>query len=253
MSFITVAKDGAVGTLTFNRPEMRNAFLAEMYEDCCTALRDFAADDHIRAVVLQGEGADFCTGNDLNEFLSVKDSMTPERMLDRTLTPSTDMVHVVAEFPKPLIAAVTGRAIGWGATMLLHCDAVVADPTAVMIFKFVAMGIIPEGGATRLLKERIGVARASHILLSGGAVAAEQAFSQGLFTELVGEGDAEARALELAQGIAVHPPQAVTATKQLIRRADTTLSEHIDAEFEAFARRMIAPDSQALFKQLLKR
>lgn len=250
MSFIDIKTERSVGIISFNRPGMRNAFLREMYRDCVQALNAFAEDDSIHAVVLRGEGPDFCTGNDLNEFIAIG-SLTAAEILDRDATPSTDMVHVVADFPKPLIAAVQGRAIGWGTTMLLHCDLVIADIGTRLFFKFAAMGLVPEGGATRLLKDRIGLSRASHILLSGGSLSDSEALSLGLLAELTEAGTATERALAVAHQIAANPPRAVQATKRLIREEGTRLSEHIDLEFESFAERLSDPESQAIFARMV--
>lgn len=253
MSFIDLSQEGAVAVITFNRPEMGNAFTRAMYRDCCDALRSFEDDDSVNVVVLRGEGRDFCTGNDLNEFVAADDLLDLDHVLDRQKTASTDIVHLYSEFRKPLIAAVQGRSVGWGATMQLHCDVVIGEETARILYKFVKMGLVPEGAATRLLKERVGMMRASRILLSGATVDAQEALNLGLFAEVVPEGDAFEKALEMAQDIAANPPGAVQATKCLMRDETTSLAQQIDAEFTEFVARLRDPESQTIMRHMLRK
>lgn len=247
MSELHKAKKGAVGVITLNRPTSKNAFTPEMYHGFSTALRDFQDDKDVHVVLLTAAGADFCAGNDISSFV-LDEAIDPDVLADPAQTPSTAIVHTLIEFDKPLIACVQGRAIGWGATMLLHCDVVIVDETASFIFPFVDIGIAPEAGSTQLLAERMGWMRAVRAVMLGEPVPAEQAVSFGLASELVAAGAAEETGRRIADALAGKHPEALRATKRLMRRDPEPLTGRVTEEFKAMGSLLNTERTQAVFR-----
>lgn len=198
---------GGVWRVTLGRLERGNARREEDYVLLADLLGQIGRMEGARAVLVEGEGPSFCAGNDLDEF--------------ETRWPQPEEVAVVRLLdalrasPLPLLAAVQGGAAGIGATMLLHFDVVVAAPDAFLVFPFVDLGITVEGGASQLLPQRIGRARAMEILLTGRRVHAEEALRLGLVSRVAREAPRD-EAAELARLIASKPPAAVQATGRLV-------------------------------------
>ena len=143
---ILVSRAAGVCELRFNRPEKRNAITFAMYQALCAALTEAQADEALRVVLLSGEGAGFCAGNDLQDFLSGPQFDTQHPVLQ--------LLRMLATFGKPLVAAVHGQTVGIGVTMLLHCDLVVAATGTRLSMPFVALGLVPEAGSSLLLPRR---------------------------------------------------------------------------------------------------
>ncbi len=256
--FIRVEQDGAVGIITMARPERRNALLARMYAEIADALRLMDADEAVRAIVIRGEGRDFCAGNDINDFQRFGDiideqQVDPRSFVSRERASSVDLVYVFVETRKPVVAAVQGNAVGFGATMLLLVDFVIVEPTAMLRYPFVDLAMVPEAGSSLLLRERIGYARAAEILMIRGKVGAEEAHRLGLANELVADGGAFERAMDYARILATKPPVALMETKALLRRDSEALTDRIAHEFERIAERTSSAEAQALFAQFLKK
>ena len=155
--------EGGVLTLRLNRPEKKNALSREMYAALTDGLASAAADDAARAVLLAG-GEDFTAGNDIADFAA--DGAAGDGGPQRTGA-ALDFLEVLVGFPKPVVAAVRGVAIGIGTTLLLHCDASVAARNARLQMPFTRLGLVPEAGSSLLLAARIGQARASWMLMGG--------------------------------------------------------------------------------------
>ncbi len=215
------AVGGGVWHVQMQRPEKRNALGVQAYTLLADALRQIGAMPDARAVVLSGQGEAFCAGNDLAEF-ATQWPQPPGGPVVRFL----EALHGLAV---PVVAAVQGAAVGIGATMLLHCDLVVAAPGAFMQFPFVDRGITAEGASSLLLPLRLGHARAMDLLLTGRRVHADEALGLGLVTQVSRDQPPLAMALDLARAIAAKPHQAVAATKRLARQG---LSEAILSRFE---------------------
>ncbi|TLY52099.1 MAG: enoyl-CoA hydratase, partial [Gammaproteobacteria bacterium] len=140
---ILVSRADGVCEVRFNRPEKRNAITFAMYEALYRGLREAQADAAVRVVLLAGEGAGFCAGNDLNDFLT-----GPPFSAEH---PVMGFLHTLATFEKPLLAAIHGQTVGIGVTLLLHCDLVVAARSAQLSMPFVALGLVPEAASSLLL------------------------------------------------------------------------------------------------------
>ena len=204
--------DGGIRVVTLNRPHRHNAFTADGYRTLAGLLAESAADDDVRVVMLTGAGTGFCSGVDLAELAAAEGDLsefdTTFHALLRTLT----------TFPKPLLAVVHGAAVGFGFTVLLHCDIVVVAQDARMCAPFAALGTAPEAGSSHLLPRLVGPQRAAELLLTGRWLTAEEAVQWGLATRVVTSGTALEEGLALARSIAEHPPAAVAEAKRLLLR-----------------------------------
>ena len=208
MNEILATKDGGVLTLTLNRPAKMNALTRGMYGSLAEHLREATGDFSIRCVLIASEGAHFTAGNDINDFIESSGRVTESE--------GFDFLTQLRDFPKPIVAVVQGSAIGIGTTLLLHCDVVVADPSASFSMPFVSLGLVPEAGSSFLFPQLVGYQRASHIFLTGESFGAQEAKEMGLAT-VVAE-DALER-VHLGQmgnrgaGVCVGKPQPVADAK----------------------------------------
>lgn len=235
-------REGAVLVLTLNRPAKFNALTYAMYDALREALNDASGDPGIAAVLIHANGTAFCAGNDIAEFAGAKRG-----------THAIDFIRVLAGFNKPLVAAVHGHAVGIGMTLLLHCDLVYATPDARFRVPFVNLGLVPEAGSSLLLPLRIGRARAAPMFLLGETMTAEQALSAGFVTALLPDEQlldvARAKASELGR----KPPQALAATRALMRPDGETLHSRIDEEAALFEAALVSPEAREAFAAFLEK
>ena len=242
MSNITVTRSDAVLTLSLDRPEKMNALTRDMYADLARSLNEAAGDFSVRAVILTSEGAHFTAGNDIKDFLEL-----PPTSEDSTVKLFLD---AILEFPKPLLAAVKGNAIGVGTTMLLHCDVVVADPSTNFSMPFVSLGLVPEAGSSLLFPALVGYQRAAKIFMTGESFSAESAQEMGLVAEI--SKDPYAAVLEIAQQIAAQPPTAIINTKALIKASKhDAVAAVMKAEFELFALALTSDEAMQAFMNFM--
>jgi len=210
---VLTSRDGAVLTITLNRPEVYNAFTRELHAALQEALTE-AADDAVRCVVVTGAGKGFCAGQDLKEFGSV--SGTVGDALEQTYHPN---VRLVRSLPKPVIAAVNGPAAGAGLSFACACDVRVASTAATFVPGFVGIGLVPDAGGTWFIHRLLGFARAFEWMSSNQRLSADEALAWGLVSEVI-EADAFAdRVVELAAEWAARPTLAIGRTKQLFEHA----------------------------------
>ena len=243
--------EGGVLTLRLDRPEKKNALSREMYAALTDGLASAAADDAARAVLLAG-GEDFTAGNDIADFAADGAAGSGGGPLRTSV--ALDFLEVLTRFPKPVVAAVRGVAIGIGTTLLLHCDAAVAARNARLQMPFTRLGIVPEAGSSLLLAARIGQARASWMLLSGDAVDGETAAREGLVTRAVEDAEVEATAAAMAAQLAALPPGALADTKRLLRAPHAAaLAEAMERERAAISERLRSAEAQAIFAAFLNR
>jgi enoyl-CoA hydratase/carnithine racemase len=244
VSDIAVARDGAVATFSIARPQRRNALTWEMYEALDAALADAEADDQVRVVVLRGTDDAFTAGNDLEDFLRRPPAASDApvfRFLDR-----------VANAAKPLVAAVTGPAVGIGTTVLLHCDLVFAGEGARFALPFVKLGLVPEFASSYLLPMVAGLARARELLMLGEPFDAQAAHAAGIVTRVVPDSEVHARAADAAARLAALPPEAVRATKALLKRPHAdAIREQLRAESEVFREMLARPAAREALEAFL--
>jgi enoyl-CoA hydratase/carnithine racemase len=219
-----------------------NALTRDMYAGLASALNDAAGDFSVRCVLITSEGDHFTSGNDIQDFMS-----NPPTNED------SDVARFLAsllDFPKPLIAAVKGHAVGVGTTMLLHCDVVVAAPNANFSMPFTSLGLVPEAGSSKLFPELVGYQRAARIFLTGESFGADEAKEMGLVESISAE--AEKVALEIAEKIAKQPPQAVINTKALMKAGKhDAVAAVMKAEFEIFALALQSEEAAEAFMNFM--
>ena len=211
MSDAVLTEDrGRVRIVTLNRPKAKNAFNDEQYDACRDALRAAADDPRIAVVVLTGAEGAFSAGQDLSEMGKAR---TPEEARSSGFMPFVDTIQ---EFPKPLIAAVNGVAVGIGVTMLLHCDIVLAGESARFRAPFVSLGIAAEAGSSVLFVERMGWQNTAWLLFTSGFATAEQALEMGLVWRSCPDDRLMDETLALADEIAAMPVAALMENKRLL-------------------------------------
>jgi 2-(1,2-epoxy-1,2-dihydrophenyl)acetyl-CoA isomerase len=239
MAEVETTREGAVLTITLNRPDVLNACNAAMHQGLRGALRD-ARDPEVRAVVLTGAGRGFCVGQDLTEFREAAGDIG-ERL--RGLYHPN--VLALRALEKPVIAAVNGPAAGAGLSFACACDIRLAADGASFVPAFINIGLVPDSGGTFFVTRLLGSGRAFEWLTSGRKLLAAEAQAWGLVSEIV---DAEAlakRAGELAAGLAEMPTQAIAMTKRLVDHAATaTLDEQLEREAQLQAAATATADFQ---------
>ena len=199
-----------VTTIRLDRPDKKNAITIEMYAALGAALEAAAGDAAVRAVVLAGSRDCFTAGNDLGDFMA-HPSMDADHHVVKFL-------RALVRFPKPIVAAVNGVAIGIGTTMLLHCDLVLAANSARFQLPFVKLGLSPEGGSSLLLPRLAGFQRASELLIWGEPFDAATAYRLGLANDVYSEAELGRQVAARIEKLLELPPQAVMAAKELLRR-----------------------------------
>jgi len=213
-SVLLVERQGPVATLIMNRPQTKNALDPELVRALGAGLADAVANPNVRAVVLTGAGDAFCSGADLKGALGDLD-------LGADLGPRIAQFHAliraIVHAPKPFIAAVRGPAVGFGADLALACDLRVLSPDAYIQEKFVAIGLMPDGGGSFWLPRLVGIGRALEYLLLGTRIDAPLALSLGLANRVADDERGEAQAL--AATLAAGPPLALSAIKRAVRQS----------------------------------
>jgi 2-(1,2-epoxy-1,2-dihydrophenyl)acetyl-CoA isomerase len=215
MAEVETSRDGAVLTITLNRPDVLNAFNGAMHSALRGALKE-ARDDEVRAVVITGAGRGFCVGQDLTEFRDATGDIG-ER-LRATYHPN---VLALRALEKPVIAAVNGPAAGAGLSFACACDVRIAADSASFVPAFVNIGLVPDSGGTYFVTRLLGYARAFEWLCSGRKLTAAEAHAWGLVSEVVEADALAARAAELAASFAALPTKAIGRTKRLLDRGVT--------------------------------
>ncbi|HEX4420144.1 MAG TPA: enoyl-CoA hydratase-related protein [Kofleriaceae bacterium] len=230
MTYIQVTTADRITTLRFDRADKKNAITIDMYAALEAGLEAAAVDANVRAVVITGSRECFTSGNDLGDFLRVAQGGGAVRG-------ALGFLHAIATFEKPVVASVSGVAIGIGTTLLLHCDLVYAAPSAKFKTPFVDLALVPEAGSSVLLPALVGARRAAQLLLLGEQLDAATAASWGLINAVADDPDAAAYAA--AARLAACAPSSLRATKALTRRAtrDTVL-EAMRIEGDAFGDRL---------------
>jgi 2-(1,2-epoxy-1,2-dihydrophenyl)acetyl-CoA isomerase len=237
MSAVETSRDGAVLTITLNRPEVLNALNGEMHAALAGAL-ERAADPVIRAVVLTGGGRGFCVGQDLSEF-----SGGARDVGERLREQFNPNVLAIRALEKPVIAAVNGPAAGAGLSLALACDVRIASDEASFVPAFIGVGLAPDTGGTWLAPRLLGPARAFEWLTTGRRLTAAEAQQWGLVSEIVRADELAARAAEVAELFAAMPTRAVWETKRLLDRAGTaTIDEQLELEARVQAELVKTPD-----------
>lgn len=217
MSLILTEQKDGVFTIRFNRADKKNALTQAMYLDLCAALEKAKTDPQTRVLLFAGQPDCFSAGNDMKDFLSVPLSSGAEY-------PTIKFMSALSEFPKPVVAAPCGIAVGIGVTLLLHCDLVYCGEQTTLNLPFVNIGIRPEFVSSYLLPRIMGHVRACELVLLGEPFTAQKALEYGLVNALAPNAEVENLAREKTMAIAKLPPHTVRSTKALLKRwrADVT-------------------------------
>jgi 2-(1,2-epoxy-1,2-dihydrophenyl)acetyl-CoA isomerase len=225
---ITAESREGVLILTLNRPDSLNAVTVTLLSELGDALKEAAADDGVRCIVLTGAGRGFCSGQDLSEVKSDGDSLPLGERVRRHYNP---VVRRLRSIEKPVIAAVNGIAAGAGASLAMACDLRVASEDAAFMQAFVKVGLIPDSGGTYILPALAGPARAAEMAFTGRKVDAVEAKRIGMVNRVVPAEELMESALELAAELAALPTKAIGLTKRAFNRAVLPdLDEHLDYE-----------------------
>ena len=211
--------DGAVATITLDRPDALNALTVELKLALLDALQKAAADDAVRAVVLTGAGRAFCVGQDLREHADALESGDTD--LNTVRDHYNPIVTALAELPKPVVAAVNGMAAGAGASLTFACDFRILADNAKILMAFTGIGLGPDTGASWTLQRLVGYGRATAMLMLSEPVNAEQALEMGLVNAVVPAADVATAAAELAGRLAAGPTVAYAGVKRALAVAAT--------------------------------
>jgi 2-(1,2-epoxy-1,2-dihydrophenyl)acetyl-CoA isomerase len=228
MAEVETAREGAVLTITLNRPDVLNAFNTAMHKALAAALRE-ARDDGVRAVAVTGAGRGFCVGQDLSEFR--EGAAAAGDIGTRLRTGYHPNITAIRALEKPVIAAINGAAAGAGLSLACACDLRIASDQAVFVPAFINIGLVPDSGGTFFVSRLVGQARAFEWYASGRRLTAAEAHQWGVVSEVVEAETLAPRAGELAAQLAALPTRAIGMTKRLFDRAPiATLDEQLEWE-----------------------
>jgi enoyl-CoA hydratase/carnithine racemase len=238
---IQTSKANGILTIEFNRPDKKNAITSAMYQSMADALKD-AEDDHaVRAILIVGKPEIFTAGNDLDDFLKHSAAMTGDR-------PVAQFMRHLSTATKPVIAAVSGSAIGIGTTMLMHCDIVYASETAKFSMPFTQLGLCPEFASSMLFPQMVGYQRAAEKLLLGEAFTAQEALEIGLISRVLPQADLLPFAQAQAAKLAALPASSLRTTKRLMKTAQVeAVQQRMLEENKHFGEMLGAPEAKEAF------
>ena len=233
---IRVDLTGGVLTITLARPDKKNALTNEMYGTLADTIEEAEHASHVRVVLVQGDGDMFTAGNDVGEFAAIAAGKGPsERHVHRFL-------HALAKSTVPIVAAVNGKAVGVGTTMLLHCDLVYAARSATFTAPFVNLALVPEAASSLLLPQRIGHAKGAELFLLGAKLDAAGAEAAGLVSAVFDDAALLAEATTRAKALAAKAPNAVRLTKALMKRQPEAVAARMAQETRHFGAQLTSPE-----------
>ena len=249
MSIKTAVVDG-VATIEIARPEKKNALTMAMYSAMSEALDAAREDKAVRAVLITGQPGIFTSGNDIEDFMQ----RPPGQGSDAMESPVFRFIHSLMQCDKPVVAAVTGAAIGIGTTLLLHCDLVYVSDEARLAMPFTTLGLVPEFASSLLVPQLMGHRRAAEKLLLGEPFTGEQAVECGIANAVLPASEVLPHARRMAERFNALPPGAVRETKQLMRApAREQTLQVIRAEGELFGKRLRSPEAMEAFQAFFQK
>ncbi len=243
---IAISTEDAILRIRFNRPDKKNAITRDMYTAMADAIAASNTDKSIRVILIEGSEGCFTSGNDLKDFMNAPttgDGSPVGRFLAEAST---------AE--KPLVAAVTGIAVGIGTTMLLHCDLAYASEQAKFHMPFVNLGLVPEFGSSLILPSLIGQRRAAELLMLGKPFGPGTALELGLINAIHEDAEVIDAAIDAARALAAQPPSALRQTKKLMKRGFLNgIAEQIREEGDHFATCLTGPEATEAFQAFMEK
>jgi enoyl-CoA hydratase/carnithine racemase len=245
MNIKTAVLNG-VASIEMARPEKKNALTVDMYAAMSDALQAANADPAIRAVLITGQPGIFTSGNDLDDFMK-----RPPQGVD---SPVFQFMRALVSFEKPVVAAVTGAAVGIGTTMLLHCDLVYVSDESRFALPFVSLGLVPEFASSLIVPQLMGHVKAAERLLLGDPFTAQDAVDMHIANAVLPAGEVVNHARRIAERFNALPPGAVRDTKRLMRRVPMGLVlEAIGVESEIFGHRLSSPEAREAFSAFFQK
>lgn len=243
---IKYSLDSNVMVIEIHRPEKKNALLAGMYKALADGLRIGNSSDEVNVILIRGIDDCFTSGNDVNSFVA--------NGTDQGDRPSVFFMNALNESRKPIVAAISGLAIGIGTTLLFHCDLIYASENCFLQLPFSRLGLCPEAGSSFLLPKQIGHVRAAELLLLGNRFSAEKAKEYGIINEVLPQDKYLEHALEKAIELASLPAESVQTSKSLLKRGQQkSVSDTIDVELKEFSRLLQTPEAQAVVQAFLNK
>ena len=245
---VDLSNQGAVGIITLNRPEARNALNPEMFQELGSAIQG-CRDPDMRAVIITGSGGSFCAGADVKDFVNQLENSGPEG-LHQHLKHLADAFHrhviiPIRQLDKPVIASIDGVAAGGGLSLALACDLRIASDSARFLMAYGNIGATADGGSTYLLPRLIGTARAMELYLSDQPIGAQRALDLGLLNQVFPTAELERSTLEFAARLAQGPTVAYGRVKALFDSSwDASLAGQLDAETEYISNITMTDDFQ---------
>ena len=245
MSIRTATLNG-VATIEIARPEKKNALTGAMYAAMAEALVAAKEDAAVRAVLITGQPGIFTSGNDIEDFM--------QRPPGSDESPAIVFMKALMGCDKPVVAAVTGAAIGIGTTMLLHCDFVFVSDEARLAMPFVGLGLVPEYASSLLVTQRVGHAKATELLLLGEPFNGQSAVEMGIANAVLPAAEVVNHARRMAERFNALPPGAVRESKALMRRGQKALvQETIEVEAGIFGQRLRSPEAMEAFQAFFQK
>ncbi len=249
MSIKTATLNG-VATIEIARPEKKNALTMAMYQAMADAIDAAKADAAVRALLITGQPGIFTSGNDLEDFMQ----RPPGSGSDAEASPVGQFMRALLDCDKPVVAAVTGAAIGIGTTLLLHCDLVYVADEARLAMPFASLGLVPEFASSLLLPQRIGQARAAEKLLLGDPFSGADAVELGLANAVLPAPEVLPHARRVAERFNALPPGAVRDAKRLLRAPQAeAIRTTIATEGKLFSERLRSPEAKEAFQAFFQK
>ena len=243
---IKTATLNGVATIEIARPEKKNAITGAMYGQMAAALDAAKADPAVRAVLITGQPGIFTSGNDIEDFM--------QRPPGNAESPAIVFMKALIGCDKPVVAAVTGAAVGIGTTLLLHCDFVYVSDEARLAMPFVSLGLVPEFASSLIVPLLMGHVRAAEKLLLGEPFTGAEAVDCGIANAVLPANEVALHARRIAERFNALPPGAVRDSKMLMRRARAQATlETIGVESELFAKRLRSPEAQEAFSAFFQK
>ncbi|HYB23297.1 MAG TPA: enoyl-CoA hydratase-related protein [Solirubrobacteraceae bacterium] len=229
---VNVRIEEGAATIELNRPQALNAWNAQLGADLLSAVRDCAADEAVRAIVITGAGRGFSSGADLRDVSGGKTTADGRPDVYATLTERYHpIMKTIREAPKPVLAAVNGPAVGIGCSLALCCDLIIAAESAYFLLAFVNIGLVPDGGSSVFVPARIGFARATELSMLGERLQASRALEWGLINRVVPDAALREEAAALAARLASGPTRSYAGAKrQLNSWLYARMDEQLDLE-----------------------
>jgi enoyl-CoA hydratase/carnithine racemase len=243
---IRTANVNGVATIEIARPEKKNSLTLSMYQAMADAILAAQNDNAVRALLIAGQPGVFTAGNDLEDFM--------QRPPVDEDSPVFQFMHALSACEKPVVAAVTGAAVGIGTTLLLHCDLVYVSDEARLAMPFVALGLVPEFGSSFLLPQLLGHVKAAQLLLLGEPFTGSDAVEFGIANAVLPPQEVVPHARRMAERFNALPAGAVRDAKRLLRAgAKNDIDTAIRAEAAIFARRLRSPEAQEAFQAFFQK